>query len=254
MAPKIEFLDVYFMYGARQAKHEWVLNNFNLSIGNGEFHVLLGPSGCGKSTVLNLVAGFERPTTGQVRVNGAPVNGPGVDRVVIFQSSDSLYPWLTAIENVEFGLRIARVPRTQRRDRARSFLRLVGLDGQDKKFPCQLSGGMKHRVQLARALAGRADTLLMDEPFGALDAQTRSLLQAELVQLWRQTGYTAVFVTHDVTEAILLADRVSVMTTGPGAALKETVSVSLGRPRSVAQPEFGDLYIRLNRLLGKEAA
>lgn len=254
MDPHILFLDTSFMYPGRTRTREWVLQRFNLAIGKGEFHVLLGPSGCGKTTVLNLAAGFEHPSLGEVRVSGRRVTAPGVDRVVIFQSSDSLYPWLTALQNAEFGLRIAGMPGSERTRRALNFLRLVGLAGQEHKFPCQLSGGMKQRVQLARALAGNADTLLMDEPFGALDAQTRSLLQTELVQLWQQTRYTTLFVTHDISEAILLADRVSVMTSGPGATLKETIDVPLGRPRSVAQPEFGDIYVRLNRLLGKEAA
>jgi len=250
----IQFADVGFRYHTQGEYSEWVVKDLRLSIDRHEFHVLLGPSGCGKSTVLNLLAGFEYPKSGEIRANGKTIARPGVDRVVIFQGDDSLYPWLTAVENVEFGLRIARIPLVARRRRALEYLELVGLRGQDGKFPSQLSGGMKQRVQLARALACHTDILLMDEPFGALDAQTRSALQVELSALWERAGCTILFVTHDIAEAILLADRISVMTQGPGATIKETMPISLPRPRSIADPEFGQTYLKLNHLLAKQVA
>ena len=248
----IRFECVDFRFEAKGRYNNLVLKGLELSISKGEFHVLLGPSGCGKTTALNLVAGFEFPSGGQVRVNGQVVTRPGVDRVVIFQGDDSLYRWLTALENVEFGLRVAGVSAADRRREALQHLRLVGLEGQEDKFPSQLSGGMKQRVQLARALACHTDILLMDEPFGALDAQTRSGLQAELSELWQRTGSTVLFVTHDIAEAILLADRISVMTGGPEAGIRQTVVNSLPRPRSIASLEFGEMYQCVNRLLAPD--
>jgi NitT/TauT family transport system ATP-binding protein len=229
-----------------------VLDGFDLTIATGEFHVLLGPSGCGKTTALNLLAGFEGPTRGRILVDGRPVPGPGVDRIVIFQGDDSLYPWLTAAENVEFGLRVAGVPAGERRSRALEYLRLVGLQGQDAKFPNELSGGMKQRIQIARALVRQSPILLMDEPFAAVDAQTRSVLQDELSLIWQRTGSTIFFITHDINEAILLADRISVMRAGPASSIKETLVVDMTRPRSPADPSFGQLYERLHKILADE--
>lgn len=246
----IRFDNVDFRFSASGHYSNLILRGFDLAIKKCEFHVLLGPSGCGKTTALNLVAGFEFPTSGEVRVDGRKVSRPGVDRVVIFQGDDSLYRWLTALENVEFGLRVAGVPAATRRGEALKYLELVGLKGQEGKFPSQLSGGMKQRVQLARALACHTDILLMDEPFGALDAQTRSILQSELSDIWARTSGTVLFVTHDISEAILLADRISIMTGGPEARLKETLAVPLQRPRSIAHPEFGRIYEEISCLLG----
>jgi NitT/TauT family transport system ATP-binding protein len=254
MLEAIAFDQVSFRYAATPPPAEWVLKNFSLRVRRGEFHVLLGASGCGKTTALKLVAGFERAPRGEVRVDGHLVVGPGRDRVMIFQGDDALFPWLTAGENVEFGLRVAGTARPARRERAREWLRLVGLTGHEEKFPAQLSGGMKQRVQLARALVTQPTTLLMDEPFGALDAQTRGALQSELARIWEQTQCTIMFITHDVAEAILLADRVSVMTPGPAATIRDTIDIDLPRPRDVTAAAFPTVFARLRRLLADNAA
>ena len=179
----IRFENVDFLFGSGDGGPS-VIEGFNLAIAKGEFHLLLGPSGCGKTTALNLLAGFETSTRGRVVVDGREVTAPGRDRMVIFQGDDSLYPWLTALENVEFGLRVEGVPRAARRDKAMEYIELVGLAGHEQKFPAELSGGMKQRIQIARALVCQSPILLMDEPFAALDAQTRSILQEELTLIW----------------------------------------------------------------------
>ena len=230
-----------------------VLLGFSLEIDRGEFFCLLGPSGCGKTTVLNLLAGFEQPTGGNIRVDGHPVTAPGVERTVVFQGDDSLYTWLTAVENVEFGLRLAGTAAATRRATAERYLSLVGLSGQGEKYPSQLSGGMKQRIQIARALVCESPILLMDEPFAAVDAQTRSTLQDELIGIWQETGRTFLFITHDIGESILLADRVGIMTAGPAAAMKTIVPIELPRPRRRGDPTFGALYDRLNAVVSEEA-
>jgi NitT/TauT family transport system ATP-binding protein len=229
-----------------------VLRGLSLEIERGEFFCLLGPSGCGKTTVLNLVAGFEQPTAGVVSVAGRAVSAPGVERTVVFQGDDSLYTWLTAVENVEFGLRLAGVDARARRATALRYLELVGLQGQGEKYPSQLSGGMKQRIQIARALVCESPILLMDEPFAALDAQTRSILQDELIGIWQQTGRTFLFITHDIAEAIVLANRVGLMTAGPQARMKTIVPVELARPRRRGDPAFGALYERLADMVSEE--
>jgi NitT/TauT family transport system ATP-binding protein len=228
-----------------------IIRDFNLELGRGEFFALVGPSGCGKTTVLNILAGFETPTAGEVLVDDRPVRGPQRDRIVIFQEPDSLYPWLSALENVEFPLRVLGAPRPERRARAEEALRLVGLRGHEAKHPGHLSGGMKQRVQLARALVLDAPILLMDEPFGALDAQTRLILQEELVQIAARTQRTILFITHDIHEAIFLADRVGVMTAGP-SAIKKLVDVELPRPRARGSAAFGELYEQVHQILSEE--
>ncbi|MGE5596257.1 MAG: ABC transporter ATP-binding protein [Hyphomicrobiales bacterium] len=206
------------------------LDNINLSVREGEFLCLVGPSGCGKSTLLNVIAGFEAPSEGEMLAGGRPVTGPGPDRVVVFQEP-ALFPWLNVQANVEFGLRLAGVSCRERRDRAQYYLELVGLARFAKAFVHELSGGMKQRVQLARSLAIDPHILLMDEPFAALDAQTRDVLQDELQAIWARTGKTVVFVTHNVPEAVLLADRVVVMSPSPGR-IKREIEVTLEHPRS----------------------
>lgn len=206
------------------------LDNVSLAVRDGEFLCIVGPSGCGKSTLLSLVAGFERPTAGEVRVGGAVVTGPGPDRIVVFQEP-ALFPWLNVLANVEFGLRLAGVGRRERRERARRYLELVGLGRFERAFVHELSGGMKQRVQLARSLALEPRILLMDEPFAALDAQTRDVLQEELQAIWMRTGTTILFVTHNVREAVLLADRVIVMAASPGRIARE-IEVTLEHPRN----------------------
>jgi len=229
-----------------------VLKGLSLEIERGELFCLLGPSGCGKTTVLNLLAGFEQPAGGAIQVDGRPVTAPGVERTVVFQGDDSLYTWLTAVENVEFGLRLAGVAPARRRATAERYLDLVGLRGQGHKYPSQLSGGMKQRIQIARALVCESPILLMDEPFAALDAQTRSTLQDELIGIWQQTGRTVLFITHDIGESILLANRVGLMTAGPEARMKTIVPVDLARPRRRSDPAVGALYERLADMVSEE--
>ena len=229
-----------------------MLKGLSLEIERGELFCLLGPSGCGKTTVLNLLAGFEQPAGGAIQVDGRPVTAPGVERTVVFQGDDSLYTWLTAVENVEFGLRLAGVAPARRRATAERYLDLVGLRGQGHKYPSELSGGMKQRIQIARALVCESPILLMDEPFAALDAQTRSTLQDELIGIWQQTGRTVLFITHDIGESILLANRVGLMTAGPEARMKTIVPVDLARPRRRSDPAVGALYERLADMVSEE--
>jgi NitT/TauT family transport system ATP-binding protein len=245
----ITFRGVDFRYGRLGAL---IIRGFNLEVRRGECFALVGPSGCGKSTVLNILAGFEVPTTGEVLVDDRSVRGPQRDRIVIFQEPDSLYPWLTALENVEFPLRVLGVSRRERRARAEEALRLVGLQGHGDKLPGHLSGGMKQRVQLARAVVLEAPIVLMDEPFAALDAQTRLILQEELGQIALRTNRTILFITHDIHEAIFLADRIGVMTAGPEAAIKKIVEVELARPRARGSAAFGEVYEALHQILSEE--
>ncbi len=212
-----------------------VVAGASLDIAKGEFVCLLGPSGCGKSTLLNVIAGFV-PATGVVTAGGQQVKGPGVDRGIVFQSSEALFPWLTVRENVEYGARVRNVPAKQRQAAALEYLAMVGLSNAADKFPSQLSGGMRQRAQIARVLANEPSVILMDEPFGALDAQTREILQREVARIWRATGTTIVFVTHDISEAVLLADRVVTMSAGPRATIKNIVTVDMEHPRDLSSP------------------
>jgi NitT/TauT family transport system ATP-binding protein len=208
----------------------------------GEFRVLLGPSGCGKSTILRLIAGLDRPDTGQVLVNGKPVTGPGRDRGMVFQKYTS-FPWLTVRQNVEYGLKINGVAQAERDQVVSRLIEEVGLAGFEKNYPDTLSGGMQQRVAIARTLALRPGVILMDEPFGALDAQTRSEMQELLLRIWHESASTILFVTHDVDEAIYLADRIYVVSARPGTII-EDVPVPFGRPRDPSMKmsrEFHDL-------------
>jgi NitT/TauT family transport system ATP-binding protein len=252
MAVFIQSGGVDFRFPVRQGEAPLVLERFELEIERGEFFCLLGPSGCGKTTVLNLLAGFEHPSGGSILVDGQPVKGPGVARTVVFQGDDSLFGWLTAVENVEFGLRLAGVEPRTRRATAERYLDLVGLRGQGGKYPSQLSGGMKQRIQIARALVCDSPILLMDEPFAALDAVTRHILQEELIGIWQKTERTFLFITHDIGEAILLADRIGLMTAGPGSRMKTVVPVELPRPRRRGDPAFGALYDRIGAMVSEE--
>ncbi len=231
-----------------------VLGGVDLNIAKGEFFCLLGSSGCGKSTLMNMVAGFERPSSGDIMLDGKPLGRPGSDRVVIFQNADAaLFPWLTAEENVAFGLSLRGKSRSASLGVAEEMLKLVGLWEHKKKLPKQLSGGMKQRVQLARGLALRPEVLLMDEPFAALDAISRRLMHAELLKIWEATKTTVIFVTHDVSEAVLLADRVGVMSRGPSAKLKAVMDISLDRPRDPGHADFAECYGAIERTLMAEA-
>ncbi len=188
--------------------------------GRGEFRVFLGPSGCGKSTILNIVAGLTAPTSGEALLHGQPIVGPGPDRGMVFQSYSS-YPWLTVLENVAFGLQLRGVPRDERERVARAWIKKVGLEGAERKYPKQLSGGMRQRVAIARTLAVKPQIILMDEPFGALDVQTRLGMQNLINELWEEIEGTILFVTHDIPEAVYLADKIHIVSAGPGRLVDE---------------------------------
>jgi NitT/TauT family transport system ATP-binding protein len=215
------------------------LDGISLTINEGEFVALLGPSGCGKSTLLNLLAGFEKTTEGTLLFDGETVTRPGPDRGVVFQEA-ALFPWLNVWQNVVFGPQVQGVARAEYESRARKLLKLVGLEAFAEALPVQLSGGMRQRVGIARVLAMSPRALLMDEPFGALDAQTRLSMQQLLLDVWQSLGTTVLFVTHDIDEAILLSDRICVMSARPGRIIR-TIPIALTRPRSIASlvsPEF----------------
>jgi NitT/TauT family transport system ATP-binding protein len=224
----------------------------SLTIGEGEFVCLLGPSGCGKSTLLKIVAGLIPASGGSVLINGRPVAGPGPDRAVVFQDY-ALFPWMTVTDNVEFGLAARGVAAARRRQVSGELLRVVGLGDFAEKYPHHLSGGMKQRVSIARALAVDPVLLLMDEPFGALDAQTRYVMQQELLRIWRAYRKTVLFVTHSIEEALYLGDRVLIMTARPGR-IKADLRVSQARPRDVAGDEFTRLRKQSLDLLSEEIA
>ena len=218
---------------------------------SGAFLCIGGPSGCGKSTLLNIMAGFLTPSAGEIRIGGTPVTGYGMDRGVVFQDFAQLFPWRTALGNVAFGLEMKGISKTEREAIALEQLRLVKLENFARAYPHHLSGGMQQRVAIARALAYNPAVLLMDEPFAALDALTRDEMQRLLAEVWRTTRKTVIYVTHNVAEAVYLADRVLVMTPHPGT-LKTKVPIRLSRPRDPLSVEFLDYQKMLLRLLGQE--
>jgi NitT/TauT family transport system ATP-binding protein len=231
------------------------LTSISLALEPGEFVCLLGPSGCGKSTILNLVAGFDRPSSGSVLLDGKPVQRPGPERGFVFQQP-TLFPWLNVLDNVTFGPRMAGLSASSYLPEARRYLALVGLEGFERHAPWQLSGGMRQRVALARAWLPGPEILLMDEPFGALDAQTRLMMQELLTEVWTSTRTTILFVTHDVDEALFLADRVLVMSARPGT-IREELRIPFARPRDIealtADPQFGELKRRVLHIVREEA-
>ena len=229
-----------------------VLDDVNLTVEPGEFACLLGPSGCGKSTIVQLIAGLEKPDAGQVFVGAVPVAGPDPSRMVVFQDG-ALFPWLSVLGNVEFGLRMAGLAQPARRDRAMAYIKLVHLSRFVRAFPHQLSGGMRQRVAIARALAMEPQILLMDEPFGALDAQTRAILQEELLEIWQKTRTTLFFVTHNVREATGLADRVFEISSRP-RRIKRVYRIDVGRPRLATDPVLVAIQRRILDSLGEEIA
>ena len=230
------------------------IQSFSLTIEEGEFFCLLGPSGCGKTTILNMIAGFILPTSGDILFKGKPVDRPSRDRAVVFQADDSLFEWLSAEENVGFGLRMQAASKQERQKKTETYLRLVGLDGQGNKRPFELSGGMKQRIQIARVLVNDPDVLLMDEPFGSLDAQTRLVLQTELRGIWEKTKKTVLFITHDIEEAISLGTRIGLMTCGPGATLKEVVEIDRKQDLGRTSKRFLEYYAQIHYVIEKEVS
>src|SRR6185312_14794855 len=228
------------------------LVDISLRIEKGEFICLLGPSGYGKSTLLRIIAGLIQATSGGVVIEGKPVSGPGPERAVVFQDY-ALFPWMTVRDNVEFGLEARKLPVGERHEISTRLLKVVGLSDFAERFPHQLSGGMKQRVSIARALAVDPSLLLMDEPFGALDAQNRQLMQDELLRIWREYRKTVVFVTHSIEEAIYLSDRIVVMTARPGR-VKQIVTVPETRPRDMASVEMNRRQREVRAVLGEEIA
>jgi len=255
--PKVALRDITLQYKTNGTPL-LALDHINLEVKAGEFLCVVGPSGCGKSTLLHLIAGLQQPTSGTVLIDGKPVVGPGTDRSLIFQEL-GLFPWLTVADNVEFGLKMKGMPRAERKLKAEYYLRLVQLSQFGGSYIHELSGGMRQRVALARALATEPDVLLMDEPFAALDAQTRDLLHDELEQIWTQTGRTIIFVTHNVREAARLGDRVVVFTFRPGR-IKRQFTVDEPRPRQIEHPAVSrwakvildDLREEINKSLEQE--
>ena len=240
--------------GVRGAAPVRALEPTNLSVAENDFITILGPSGCGKSTLLRIVAGLDRPTSGRVLLDGREVHGPGADRGMVFQSY-TLFPWLTVSENIAYGLRERGVPAAERKDVVAAYMEKVGLRGFENHYPKQLSGGMQQRTAIARALANDPAILLLDEPFGALDNQTRSLMQELLLGIWERERKTVLFVTHDIEEAIFLASRVVVMSARPGR-IKADVTVDLPHPRHYTMktsPAFSELKARLTEEIRVEA-
>jgi len=245
-APKIRIENVTKIYDTGMT----ALSHVSLAIAEGTFISLLGPSGCGKSTLLNMIAGFVQKTSGRITVDGREVQGPSGDRGMVFQEY-ALFPWLTALENVAFGPMLKRVPKAERQKIAAHYLGLVGLSSHAGKFPSELSGGMKQRVAIARALANAPAVLLMDEPFGALDAHTRETLQDELLSIWEKDRKTVVFVTHSVSEAVFLSDQVVLMGTNPGH-VREVFDIDLPRSRRRDTDGFVALERRIHAMMRDE--
>ena len=256
--PKVSLNQICLSYRTQKGERLLALDRINLEVKTGEFLCIVGPSGCGKSTLLHLIAGLHQPTSGQVLVDGNPIQGPGTDRILIFQEL-GLFPWLTVGDNVEFGMKMKGLRKAEREEKSDYYLRLVHLAKFKDSYTHQLSGGMRQRVALARALATEPDVLLMDEPFAALDAQTRDLLHDELERIWAETGRTVIFVTHNVREAVRLGDRVALLTFRPGRVKREFL-VDLPRPRHLedvdvaraAREILDDLKEEINRSLAVE--
>ncbi|PAD70392.1 ABC transporter ATP-binding protein [Bacillus sp. 7586-K] len=259
MSIKIKIEDVTKSFSVKRGKgtdHQVfsAVSNVNLEIKTGEFMVLVGPSGCGKSTLLDLLSGLTTPTKGSIKLDGKPITGPALDRGIVFQQY-ALFPWLTALGNVTFGLEEKGYNKKQQLDIAKEYIALVGLEGFEDRYPHELSGGMKQRIAIARSLAYNPEVLLMDEPFAALDAQTRETLQSELLRIWKKTGKTILFITHGIDEAVYLGQRVAVMTSRPGK-IKEVIDIPLNALESKedirTQPDFGAYRQRIWSLLHTE--
>jgi NitT/TauT family transport system ATP-binding protein len=240
----VQVRDVSKLYASSGGELNWALTDVDLDIHAGEFVCAIGPSGCGKTTLLNLIAGFVQPTLGTVSASGSPVIAPGPDRGVVFQEY-ALYPWMNARRNVEFGLKMQGLGASERRRRAQELLSLTGMAHAADRYPYELSGGMRQRIAVARALATRPEVLLMDEPFAAIDALTRASLQRELLRIWQELKLSVFFITHNIEEAVFLAQRIVVMSPHPGR-IQDIIEVPLAYPRDRGSPEFGALYARIN--------
>ncbi len=253
MVPYIQAKDITLTFKPKNRLPVTALGGFELEAGKGEFLSLVGPSGCGKSTFLNVLLGLIKPDKGILQLNGQQITGPGQERAMVFQEF-GLLPWRTVLANVELGLELKGVAAATRHERSMELIKLVGLIGFESHYPHELSGGMKQRVGLARALATDPEVLLMDEPFAALDAQTRDLMQAELLQIWDRQKKTVLFVTHSIEEAAYLSDRVVVMTARPGRT-KTVLKIKLPRPRDYEMrltPEFNDIKLQIWNSLKEE--
>jgi len=238
----LEIKDVYKLFRS-DGKQMEALHDINLSINENEFVCFIGPSGCGKTTLLRIVAGLEAPSSGAVYLDGTAIKGPGPERGMGFQEY-SLFPWRNVLDNVAFGLELKGMPKDARFERSRQYLKMVGLDRFEERYPHELSGGMKQRVAIARALVNEPKALLMDEPFGALDAQTRNIMQSELLRIWEEDRKTVIFVTHSVDEAIYLADRIVIMTARPGR-IKDIIKIDIPRPRARTCADVNQVRARI---------
>ena len=253
MIPCIQARDISLTFKPKNRDPVTALKELTLDVAKGEFVSLVGPSGCGKSTFLNVLLGLLKPDAGEIRLNGKQITGPGQERAMVFQEF-GLLPWRTVLANVELGLELKGVQASVRRERAMELIKMAGLAGFASHYPHELSGGMKQRVGLARALVTDPEVLLMDEPFAALDAQTRDLMQLELLQIWDRTKKTVVFVTHSIEEAAYLSDRVIVISARPGRA-KDVMKIALPRPRDYEMrlsAEFNDIKARIWASLKEE--
>ena len=251
---QVEIKDLKKVFSGQGDEKVEALAGIDLSIADNEFVSIVGPSGCGKSTLMEIVGGLTEPTGGEVLIDGEPINGPHPAVGLVFQQ-ESAFPWRSVLENVEFGLEMHGTPKEERRERSRELIELVGLQGFEDRYPGELSGGMRQRVAIARTLVMNPQVLLMDEPFGALDEQTRLILGDELLRIWSQSRATALFITHSIEEAVLLADRVIAMSARPGS-VKKVVPVDLERPRDssvVSTPEFGRITGEIWEVLREES-
>lgn len=249
MNHKLELRNVTKAFSTEEGEME-ALEGINLVVKPNEFLCIIGPSGCGKTTLLRMIAGLDYPSSGEIILDGNEVKGPSPDRGMVFQEF-SLFPWRTVLKNVDFGLEIKGMKEKERREIAEKYIELVGLQGFENCYPYELSGGMKQRVAIARALAPEPAILLMDEPFGSVDAQTRNILQEELLEIWKRTKKTVLFVTHSVDEAVYLADRVAVMSARPGCLVK-CLGIDIPRPRKRTSMEVNEFREKLLMLLSLE--